>query len=102
MRDEQYASNGTLMSDNSEEVERKLNDLLVPVEPYLENRVQEFGPNGEEQFVQNVSIGEKLLDRAGKIDYKFVIDKDNEHKEKEPQQHPWTEVITGNWLVING
>ena len=93
MRDEQFASNGTLDEvEMADDIETKLNDLLVPVEPYLENRIQEFGPNGEEQFVQSVSIGEKLLDRAGKIDYKFVIDKEV-GEEKEPQQHPWTDVL---------
>ena len=97
MRDEQFTTNGTQndedMPDNmTEDIERRLNDMLVPVEPYLENRIQEFGPNGEEQFIQNISIGEKLLDRAGKIDYKFVIDKEVEG-DKEPQQHPWTEVL---------
>lgn len=111
MKDEQFSSsseanNGTL---NDHEVnsppqdptsdtmgtiamETKLNDLLVPVEPYLENRIQEFGPNGEEHFVQSVSIGEKLLDRAGKIDYKFVIDNTGEDNSA-PKEHPWSEVL---------
>lgn len=91
MRDEQFSTNGSL-TDPDPAMESRLNDLLVPVEPYLENRIQEFGPNGEEQFVQNISIGEKLLERAGKIDYKFVIDKEVK-EETEPKPHPWTEVL---------
>ena len=101
MKDEQFSSetnNGTLndihpANNNAQNtVEVKLNDLLVPVEPYLENRIQEFGPNGEENFVQNISMGEKLLDRAGKIDYKFVID-DNEEEKCAPAEQPWGEVL---------
>lgn len=33
-------------------VEETLDNLMVPVEPYLENKIHEFGMNGEEQYVQ--------------------------------------------------
>eukprot|EP00116_Pleurobrachia_bachei_P018747 sb/3479009/ len=92
MRDEPPTTedqNGTSPTPFTED---KLNDLLVPVEPYLENRIQEFGLEGEETMVQTPSLSEKLLERSGKIDYKFVIKKDEKEPSDEQKEHPWTEV----------
>lgn len=86
-------SNGSLEDDrDNTTLDTKLNELLVPVEPYLESRIQEFGLSGEESYVQSVSLGDKLLSQAGKIDYKFVINK-GDKTETGPKEHPWTEVL---------
>ena len=54
---------------------------------------------GEETMVTTPSLSEKLLERSGKIDYKFVIKKDEKEPSDEQKEHPWAEVMNKNHRI---